>query len=151
MNSEDLSSINVRALPLPDIPQAVGELVSETLQQEPDAIVIDRSSRQVIIYPKGSASSRPALGPASITALLSEYTVHMVSDEGGGGLPALLSPRIRNARRPLHGPRREEIQCLMNTQSIELPIHETRVMSPNFLLLCCQESPSHGSGLMLEV
>lgn len=143
MSVEDLNSINMRALPLPEIPQAAGELISELMAEDPDAIVIDRSGRQVLVYPKGSASERPELSPASITSLLSEYTVYMI--EGPDiGPSALLASESQDTHIAMfcHPSKKREIQCHIETLTYALPLHETRVISPNFLLLCCGESPS---------
>lgn len=153
MSAENLNSINTRAVPLPEIPQAVGELIAELLEEEPDAVVIDRLSRQVLVYPKGSASDRPTLGPSSITSLLSEYTVHMV-DDNGAGINTLLSSESRDTHVALfcHPSKKRDVSCHMEKTSHPLSVHETRVVSPNFLLLCCRETSSgyRLKGMMLE-
>ena len=153
MSVENLNSISIRTVPLPEIPQAVGELISEIITDEPDAIVIDRTSRQVLVYPRGSASERPDLGPSSITALLSEYAVFMVED-GESDLNTLLVSEEKSTHVALfcHPNKKREVLCFMETQSQPLPVHETKVVSPNFLLLCCRESPSAYKlkGIMLE-
>lgn len=153
MNEEDLNNINMRAVPLPEIPQAVGELVAELLEEAPDAVVIDRLSRQVLVYPNGSASDRPALGPSSITSLLSEYTVHMVEDSGAG-INTLLKSESPDTHVALfcHPSKKRDVSCYMEKTSNPLSVHETKVVSPNFLLLCCREiSASYKlKGMMLE-
>lgn len=154
MSEEDLNSINVRAVPLPDVPQAVGELVTELLtSEEPDAIVIDRSGRQVLVYPSGSASDRPSLGPSSVTSLLSEYAVHMV-DGDDTDLNTLLSSESRDTHVALfcHPSKKGDVSCYIKKHSHPIPVHETKVVSKDFLLLCCQESPSNYrlKGMMWE-
>ena len=134
MSLENLNSINPQTYPIPEIPQALGELVAELVGSNPDAIVIDRSSMQVIVYPQGSASDRPELTESSITSLLNEYIVDMLGDEIDDPRK-LLSAEDSDSHLALfcHPSKKEHIECLTKIRLLT-----TKVLSPNFLLLCCQ-------------
>lgn len=136
MSLEDLSNINVATYPIPEVPQAVGELIAEISIEDPDAIVIDRVGRQIIVYPKGTASDRPELTESSITSLLNEFVINMLGDEIES-VSALLQSEEEDQHLALfcHPSKKDELSCIINNQIQLLP---TKVVSPNFLLLCCR-------------
>lgn len=135
MSLEDLNSISTKVYPMPDIPQALGELITELAVSEPDAIVVDRTGRQIIVYPQGSASERPELTEASITSLLAEFIVEMLGNEIDSIDDLLVTEDESTHLAVFCHPTQKEKLCSKKTQIKVLP---TKVMSPNFLLLCCR-------------
>jgi hypothetical protein len=136
---DNLNSINPKISPLPSVPQALGELIITLSEEGPDAIVIDFAGNQVITYPRGSAEGRPAMSAESITSLLTEYTIEMLGHDIAHVEELLDAEHEDTQIAVFHHPKKEEeIRCHINSKSLTLQNYPTRVLSPNFLLLCCQ-------------
>lgn len=132
--SENPDSFNPRSYAMPDVPQAVGELVVELLAQEPDAIVIDRPSLRILVYPKGSASDRPVMDADSLPSLLSSYEINMLPRSIADVTELLHSEPAETHVALFHHPAlNEQITC-------QTPHYSSKILAPHFLLLCIQDS-----------
>ena len=136
MQSEDLNSISSHTLPMPPVAQALGELIVEISEQEPDAIVIDRISGTVLVYPRGTTSRSQEVSSLEITSLLSRYEVQMLGDEIDH-INILLESEPRESHLALfHYPNAiEEDACPKSLQLIP-----TKVLAPSFVILCCKRT-----------
>lgn len=134
MQSDDLNSINAQTLPIPPVPQALGELIAEiAADQEPDAIVIDRISRTLIVYPRGSTTRSDEIESLSLTNLLSNYEVHMLEHEISDVAELLASEPPETHIALFHNP-----NTLRPEQCPSLKLISTKVLNPQFLILCCK-------------
>ena len=136
MSQENLSSISARTLPIPEVPQALGELIVELMEQGPDAIVIDRLSGTLLLYPSGTTSRAEEASSLSITSLLSNYEVHMLPSEIDE-ISALLDSE----------PSEDHLALFVYPNTLKgmscpksLRVIETKVLSPSFIILCCKST-----------
>ncbi len=139
--TEDLNSINPTVLPLPEIPQALGELVAQIIVDSPDAIVIDRLSNTVIVYPEGLSDRSNSSENLSITSLLSRYAVNILDGEIDTW-HRLLAEQDEDSHLALF--------AYPNTIKEEewktsLKLIETKVLSPGFLILCCRDKSNQSN------
>lgn len=142
--SEDLNSFNPTVIPMPEIPQALGELVAQLILDNPDAIVIDRLSGTVITYPEGVADRESVEENLSITSLLSRYEVNMLETEieSWHKLMSVGNPDEHVALFAYPNTVKED-ECPKS-----LKLMETKVLSPGFLILCSRTASNPSSYLL---
>jgi hypothetical protein len=141
MNHEDLSNINACSLTMPSVPQALGELIVSLVPEEPDAIVIDRLSGTVIVYPRGTTSREDVAHSLSITSLLSNYEVHMLAGDDNELVDLLNSePTEDHLALFIHPGTAGKFEC-----PTSLKLVETKVLNPEFAILCCKRASTQST------
>lgn len=134
----DLTNFNPTVFALPELPQAIGELVAEAFAEQPDAIVIDNVSKRVLVYPRGTASDRPDLNAESLTHLLSQYEIHMLSEPVADATD-LTHHATAEGHTPVAFFHHPSVKDTLLCQST--PSHSSKILAPHFLLLCARTSP----------
>lgn len=133
---DDLSSFNPVRYALPAIAQATAELIAELLEGQPDAIVIDRIGRQIIVYPQGTAEDRPTVTVDSLPGLLSTYEITMLPSSQDTIEQLLASQDTSTHVALFHHPSLKGVE-----QCQTVPTLSSKILAPNFALLCTQDSP----------
>lgn len=134
--ADDLSNFNPIRYTLPAVAQATAELVAELLEGQPDALVIDCTGKQIIVYPRGAAGDRPTITVDSLPGLLSTYEITMLPSSQDTIEQLLASHDASTHVALFHHPALKGVE-----QCQTVPTLSSKILAPHFALLCTQDSP----------